>query len=695
MVSILAPVVSADEGLWLYEAFPAQKVKAAYNFQPNQAFLDHLRLASVRFNDGGSGSFVSAEGLTFTNHHIGTDCLTQISTPERDYIKTGFYAATRADEVKCPNLELDVLQNIEDVTRQVKAASQAGTSTAAQGQAQRAAMTRIEQACARKTGLRCDVTPFFSGGMYHLYTYKKYTDVRLVFAPEVDAAFFGGDPDNFEYPRYDLDICFFRIYENNQPVHLKDYLTFSITGMQEGDLVFVSGNPGSTSRLRTMAELEYMREVRYPRALARLKLWNDALHQFAAQSQESARQAQEDIFDLENSIKAESGEFAGLNDKELMDKKAAEEASLRQFVNANAKLKAETGDPWAALAEAAKVQGEIALPLNYLADLGGFQGSLAGMARDLVRVGAERQKPNEHRLHEYTDAALPSLQQQLFSTAPIYKSLETVWLVTSMTDLAHQMPNDQAVKKLLNGHDPAEVAKTAIANTRLDDVAVRKQLWDGGQKAVDASKDPLIVMMRTIDPEARAVRQRFEDQVDAVRRTQGAKIAQARFQQGGTDVYPDATFTLRLSYGTIKGYVEGNDGPTPPGTRLTAFTTIEGAFDHAKSHDNNPPYQLPDSWMKARSTPAKLDLNTKLNAVNTADIIGGNSGSPVVNKSGEVVGIIFDGNIYSNAWNFMYSDKFGRSIHVDSQGIIEALHDIYGADALVKELLGGRLPKRP
>lgn len=687
VVAILVASTSllmADEGMWLFNAFPGSKVKADYGFEPSQAWLDHIRLSSVRFNSGGSGSFVSPDGLTFTNHHVGAECLAQISTATRDYMKTGFYAKTRKDEVRCPDLELNVLEGIEDVTAQVQSAGTPAMNTAEKGQAERARMSELESACGKTTGLRCDVVTLYSGGMYHLYKYKKYTDVRLVFAPEFEAAFFGGDPDNFEYPRYDLDITFFRVYENGQPAHLKDYLKWANTGVKEGDLIFVSGNPGRTDRMRTMAQLQFMKELQYPFTMETLELWHRALDQFAAKSPENARQAQEDIFGLENSIKAYKGEYSGLTDSALMAKKTAAEQSLKEFIANHAQLKQETGDPWAALANAVNVQRRIFIPHVYLERQFGFHGTLPEYARILLRLAEERKKPSEQRLREYRESALPSLEQTVLSTAPIYKGLETVWLETSLSDAARRLGDDPAIKAVLKGRNPVEVARDAIAGTKLADLEYRKQLWSNAA-AVESSQDPLIVMMRAIDPEARDLRKQFDDEVDAVNRAEGAKIARARFAQLGTEAYPDATFTLRLSYGAVRGYTEGDEGPTPPGTKLPYFTTIAGAYDHATKHGNKPPYKLPESWMKAKP---RVNGSTPLNVVETADIIGGNSGSPVVNTAGKVVGIIFDGNIYSNAWNFAYDDKYGRSLQVDSRGIIESLKNIYGANRLIHELLG-------
>jgi hypothetical protein len=671
----------ADEGMWLFNAFPAAKVKAKYGFEPTQPWLGHVRLSSVRFNNGGSGSFVSADGLTFTNHHVGARCIHQLSTNGKDYIKTGFYAATQAEEARCPDLELNVLVGIEDVSERVHAAVKPGMSSADAGQAQRAAMSNIEQECASRTGLRCDVVTLYSGERYHLYRYKKYTDVRLVFAPEFDMAFFGGDPDNFTYPRYDLDITFFRVYENNQPAHLDNYFRWSPTGVKENDLVFVSGNPGSTGRLLTMTQLTFLRDQDYPSRLRTYQRRIQLLQKFGSQLPDDARIAQEDLFGYQNAFKALTGYEAGLNDPQLMGKKQDDEDRLRAFVNSRSDLKSKLGDPWQQIAQAVQVNREIYLPLTYIERMRGFYSQLASYARDLVRVAAEKKKPNPERLREYRDSALPSLEQHLFSTAPIYKSLETATLSDSLANLREAMGADnEVVRKVLNGKTPDEVARQLISGTKLDDVAVRKQLYEGGEAAIQASTDPLIVLMREIEPQARAVRKQYDDQVDSVFRAQGTEIAKARFAQGGFSEPPDANFTLRLSYGAVKGYTEA-------GKEIPYFTTIGGAYQHAQAHGDQPPYRLPESWTSHKS---KLNLSTPLNFVSTADIIGGNSGSPAVNRAAEVVGIIFDGNIQSLPWNFMYDDRQGRSVQVDSRGIIEALRNVYGATRVVQELQSGK-----
>jgi hypothetical protein len=675
-------VASADEGMWLYNEAPKEKIKAKYGFELTQQWLDHVRLSSVRFNNGGSGSFVSADGLTFTNHHVGAGCVQQLSSEGHDYIKTGFYAKTQAEEAKCPNLELNELVGIEDVTDKVNAGVKPEMSAADAGQAQRAAMSQIEKDCGTATGLRCDVVTFYSGQVYNLYKYKKYTDVRLVFAPEFDAAFFGGDPDNFTYPRYDLDITFFRVYEDGHPAHLDNYLRWSRTGVKDGDLIFVSGHPGQTNRLQTMAQLEFTRDVGYPMVLATLKHRIALLQDFSKQSEENARIAKEDIFGFQNSQKAITGYESGLVDKSLMDVKAADEAKLRAFYKADAK-NAGSPDPWEEIAQAMKVQRDIYPQLTYLERLRGFVlgPGLPQMARTLVRAAEEKPKPNGDRLREFRDSALPSLEQQLFSTAPVYKSLETALLADALSEMQDTLGKDNSdVQKVLNGKTPADAAKDIIAGTKLDDVAVRKQLYEGGQAAIDASTDSLILALKAVEPDALAARKIFDDKIDSVVRRDGTFIAKARFAQSGFAQPPDATFTLRLSYGAVKGYKEN-------GKDIPYFTTIGGAYEHAAEHNNKPPYNLAESWMTLKS---KLDLKTPLNFVSTADIIGGNSGSPTVNKEGEVVGIIFDGNIESLPGNFAYSDVQSRAVSVDSRGIQEALRKIYGANALADELSGAK-----
>ncbi len=676
----LSSLALADEGMWLLNAPPRARIKAKYHFDVTPAFLEKLQLGSVRFNNGGSGSFVSPDGLAFTNHHVGRVCLQQLSTAAKDFIKDGFYAKTQAEEGKCPDLELNVLQKIEDVTAQVQGAAKPGMSDAEAGQAQRAMQTEIEGDCNKKTGLRCDVVTLYAGGAYHLYQYKKYTDVRVVFAPEAQMAFFGGDPDNFEYPRYDLDICYFRVYENDKPVHLEHYLEWAKRGVKDGDLIFVSGHPGRTERLLTMAELNFLKDVQTPLLLDVLTQRAHMLHDFANMSAENARVSSDDLFGIENSLKAFKGRNLGLHDAELMGGKAEAEAKLRKAIDADPKLKAAYAGAWEATAKAVETERRIYMPYYFLDRASGnLVGDLMGDAKALVRVTAEKQKPSAKRLREYGDARLASFEQGLLSEAPVYKSLEEASLKNWLSMAQAKLGNDNAVlQKILQDRTPEAVAKDAIANTKLDQVAVRKQLYEGGPDAIAASNDPLIVIARTIDPDTRGLRKQFEDEVDSVIRQNSTQIAKARFAVLGTDTYPDATFTLRLSYGVVKGY--SVDGKT-----IAPLTNMGGAFTHAAENGNKDPFELPKSWFDAKS---KLDLKTPFNFVSTADIIGGNSGSPTVNRKGEVVGIIFDGNIQSLPWDFAYEDKVGRAVSVDSRAILESMRKIYHADALANELEG-------
>jgi hypothetical protein len=681
ILTLAVPLAFADEGMWLYNAFPSDRVQKQYGFLPTQQWLDHLRLSSVRFNNGGSGSFVSADGLAFTNHHVGADCIEKLATSGADYMKTGFYAKNQSEEAKCPDLELNVLVGIEDVTAKVKAAATSSMSTADAAQAQRSAMSAIEKDCSASSGLRCDVVTLYSGEVYNLYKYKKYTDVRLVFAPEFAAAFFGGDPDNFTFPRYDLDITFFRIYENDKPVHLDNYLQWSKVGVKDGDLIFVSGHPGGTDRLKTIAELQFLKNVDYPSRLASYKQRIAALQKFGAGSAENARIAQEEIFGLQNSQKAILGRDDGMKDvARLKALDTAERGREKSYMDQHQG----EPNPWEEISNAMKVNREIYDPLTYIERMRGFNSDLMFYARDLVRATEEKSKPNGDRLREYRDSALSSLEQELFSTGPIYKDFEAVKLSLSLAQMQEALgPQDAAVRSALGGKTPENAAKAFITGTKLDDAAVRKQLYEGGKAAVDASTDPLIVLWRNVDPEAREVRKRFDDEVDAVVRRDGATIARARFAQAGFTQPPDAGFTLRLSYGTVKGYQE--DGKIIP-----YVTTFAGAFQHAEEHGSRPPYELAPSWIKMKS---KLNLSTPLNYVSTADIIGGNSGSPTVNRAGEIVGIIFDGNIQSLVWDFYYDDRQGRAVQVDSRGIIDALRKIYGADGLANELTGAKTQK--
>jgi hypothetical protein len=677
LLLILLPAGAlADEGMWTFDDPPLSLLRERYGFEPGKEWLDHVRLASVRFMDGGSGSFVSPDGLVITNHHVGLGCIQNVSTAEKDYVKTGFYAASRDQEVACPGYEVNVLTAMEDVTARVTGAVRPEMSDAQARAARRAAMATIESECSARTKLRCDVVTFYQGAEYQLYQYRKYTDVRLVFAPEQQIAFYGGDPDNFTFPRHDVDICIVRAYENGQPLKPASYLRWTPRGVAEGDLAFVSGHPGSTSRLETMATLEYLRDKAWPFRLQQLKRRLAALRAYAARGDEPRRRALDQIFGYENSLKAISGFHAALLDSKGMARKAEEEKQLRAKVAADPALARATGDPWAAITA---IRQKLA-PRAPEARLVGFGGShLLGYAGEIVQYVAEVRKPNEMRYEEYVDANLDSLRNALFSPAPVYEDLEQVTLADQMQLALDTLGADHPfVKALLLGRSPAEAARAALAGTQLANPAARKTLVEGGEAAVAASTDPLIALARRLDPMVRETRRFLEDEVDAPTTRAMEKVAQARWKAYGRTLPPDATFTLRLAFGTVKAFPD-------MGTSIAPFTTYYGLLDRTLSHGGKAPWNLPARWEQKKGA---LELATPLDFVLTADIIGGNSGSPVVDRAGEFVGIIFDGNIESLAWDYYFDDERGRAVAVDARAIVEALRKVYEAEGLVRELTG-------
>ncbi len=662
----------ADEGIWLFEAFPKQRVAAKYGFQVTDQFLERLRLASLRV--GASGSFVSPNGLVFTNHHVALDCLQKLSTPQNNYVADGFWAPSQADEKPCPDMEANQLVRIQDVTARVTGVVKPDTPEAQALRERLAEIARIEKECGAATGNKCEVVNLYSGGRYHLYEYKRYTDVRLVFAPESDIGFFGGDPDNFTYPRYCLDIAFFRLYENGKPAQTPHYLPWSREGVNEGELTFVSGNPGTTGRLMTVAQLEFFRDHSYPLIHRRLASLIRALEAYSAQSAENERVAHDNLFSQQNSYKAFTGFLDGLRDPKLMALKRAEEAKLRAAVEADPEKRKLYADAWSAVAAAYEKYRDF-YKRYWLLEANPHRGSdLLRIARDVLRLAEERQKPNDQRLREYRDSALPTLERQLYSPAPITDSMEVAVLTDFFQFLEQELgAQDSLVKKLLDGRTPRAAAEHYVGSSRLKDVAERKRLA-ADAALVRSSDDGMIRLARLLDEPARALRKRYEDEVEAVLNSSAAKIAQARFAVFGQEAYPDATFTLRLSYGAVKGY------RNRAGQKVPYATTFEGLYRRATG---KPPYRLPKRWIEARS---KLNLKTPFNFVTTADTHGGNSGSPTVNTRGEIVGILFDGNIESLPNRFVYTEEQARSVHVAAQGIVEALRKVYGADRLLAEL---------
>ncbi|HYD79386.1 MAG TPA: S46 family peptidase [Paucimonas sp.] len=679
---------AAAEGMWTLDNLPVARMHAEYGFTPDAAWVDHVMRSSVRIAGGCSASFISKDGLVMTNHHCAAQCIDQLSTAKRNYMRAGFLAKNREEEVRCPAIELNRLERISDVTDEVKKAT-AGLEGEAFKLAQNAVKAKLASDCvgADKNTVRCDVVDLYRGGRYHLYKYHRFQDARLVWAPEKAMAFFGGDPDNFNFPRYDLDITLLRAYENGKPAAVKDYFVFSKDGAKEGELVFTSGHPGTTQRQLTMAQLETLRDVNLYGRLLQLAELRGVLAQYMKSSPEAARIAEAHFFGVENRYKVFNGEIQALRDPDLLKRKQEEETALRRYVASKPELQAKVGGAWDAIERAQQTYRKLASQLSLLErsgnpastridHAGGFASDYFKHARTLVRGVEERVKPDAERLPEFAEANLPEVEQHLLATAPIYPQFEQVKLEFALTKLRERLGVDHPfVKRVLGKRSPGQLAASLIAGTRLGDPKVRKALWQGGKEAIAKSNDPFIKLALAIDGDARAIRKRYEQEVDSVVQKNSELIAMARFEQQGTDTYPDATLTLRLSYGEVKGWDEDDH-------RVAPFTTIGGAFDRDTGAD---PFALPPTWHGAKT---RLNLAQKYNLSTTNDIIGGNSGSPLINRKGEIVGLVFDGNIHSLAGAFWFDPRYNRTVSIDSGAILETLKKIYRADHLVREIGG-------
>jgi len=670
---ITAPAVQtaqADEGLLTFDNFPAARVKQLYGVDITPAWLDKVRMSTVRLS-GCTASFVSPDGLMLTNHHCVNECLAQLSTPELDYIKDGFAAPAREDESSCATQRADVLVAMEDITEKVNAVT-SGLNNLAASAARRKQLTTLEQACEEASPptepLKCESVTLYQGGQYFLYKYRRFTDVRLVFAPEDAIAAFGGDPDNFQFPRWDLDFALLRAYENGQPASTADFRKINWEGPAAGEPVFVPGHPGTTDRLLTVAQLQ--RTAKYIHFwLMRYTELRGRLIQFSKESQAHASMAADMLSSIENSVKRRRKQLDALLDDRMMARKQREETALRLTAG-----KLPGDDPWELLAQAARREQELSIPYVFIEQRAGFNSNLFGYAATLVRAAAERTKPNAERLREFTEAAMQQLQQELEAAVPIYPELEQLTLGFSLDRMREYLgPDYPLVQTMLKEFSPDELAQALIAGTQLADPAIRKALWDGGQAAIDASKDPMIRLALLVDPEARALRKQYEDEYEAPNEAGAEKIAAARFKAFGTTVYPDATFTLRLNYGTVQGWVE-NGKPVDP------FTHLDRLYGRATGAD---PFRIPDSWLAVQD---KLDMATPFNLSTNNDIVGGNSGSALLNARGEVVGLIFDGNIHSIAGSYWVDPTLSRSVAVHPAIIRVALTQVYDLPAIAKEL---------
>ena len=661
----------ADEGMWTYDNFPAARVKAQFGASIDQSWLDRVRTATVRLA-GCTGSFVSSDGLILTNHHCVASCLAEHSSKDRSLLETGFLARGREQEMPCAAQVADVLVEMENVTEKVAAATGSGDDRTA-NEARNRRMTELEAACEKSSKLKCQTVTLYNGGQYFLYKYRRYTDVRLAFAPEADVAAFGGDPDNFQYPRWCLDMALLRAYADGKPASIAHPLHIDFQGPAEGAAVFVSGHPGSTNRLLTTAQLRFLRDVELPQTLLRSSELRGRYIQFAKSSEGASRIVQEALNSLENTIKVRRKQLDALHDESLWATKQREESALRAGIAASASLKS-LGDPWQSIEQALVIERTLATEASFLEGAAGFNSRLYRYARTLVRAAAERGKPNAERLREYTDTALPRLRQTMAAPVPVYPELEQLTLTFGFERMREWLgPDHPQVRALLANTSPDRLAATLIAGSKLEDPAVRLALWDGGQAAVEASTDPMIKLARESDAAARALRKRMEDEVEAPIRRAEEQIARARFTLYGTQVYPDATFTLRLNFGSVQAWTEN-------GVQLSPYTRLGTAFARATG---NPPFRIPESFMRVRD---QLDMNTPVNLSTTNDIVGGNSGSPLIDAKGDVVGLMFDGNIHSISGAYWFDTEKNRAIAVHPALMHEALTKVYHADALLAEL---------
>jgi hypothetical protein len=673
LACISAPAL-ADEGMWTFDNFPSQLVKQKYGVDVDAKWLDHVRDSAVRLAGGCSASVVSSDGLVLTNHHCVAGCVQNLSTPEKDYIKDGFFTASREEEKQCPGTQAEILQSIGDVTQKVTAATK-GKDGQDFTRARDAAVAIIEKdACTgRESTNRCQVISFYEGGQYKLYTYRKYSDVRLVFAVEFQTAFFGGDPDNFNFPRYDLDFSFLRLYENGKPVSTPEHLTWSATAPKDGDPVFVAGNPGGTDRLLTADQLMTLRDLVYPTALFLGSELRGRYARFGEESTEHARIVNRDLFGIENGLKAQKGELQALLMPSLIESKRKADADLKAKVDADPKLHAAIGDPWAEIAKA-QVERAALYKRNYMIEgRAGYGSQLFGYARSLVRAAEERTKPNAERLREFADARLPLLEKQILDSRPVYREVEELKLEFWFTKLREELTADAPETALFLGKDSPEALAKALSESHLDDAKLRKALWDGGMAAIRASDDPMIKFVLKTDAAGRAVRKDVEERVDGPTARASERIAQARFVVYGTSVYPDATFSLRLSYGKVAGW-------TYQGRVVPSFTYFAGLYERATGAF---PFDLAPRWVEAKE---KFDGKTVFDISSDNDIIGGNSGSPLINAKGEVVGAIFDGNIHSLGGVFFFDPVLNRAVSVSTAAITEALAKVYGEQRLIAEL---------
>jgi hypothetical protein len=678
LVLAFCAAVFADEGMWTFDNIPRDAIAKKYGVQLTDQWLEQLQKSVVRLETGCTGSFVSPDGLVLTNHHCVSSCLADNSTAQKDLVENGFLAQSRGDEIRCQGSEVSILMDTDNVTDQVTKAV-AGVSVAQAASTRNQVLTKLESSCeeqAKSSGspLACEAVTLYQGGQYWLYKYKRYDDVRLAFAPEAAVAAFGGDPDNFQFPRWCLDMSLLRVYENGQPAKPPAHLKFNWAGAKEGEPTFVAGHPGTTQRLLTVAQLKTQRDLFLPFWLLRFSEVRGRLIQFSKTSDEAERIAQDYLGSIENSHKVRRMQLFSLLDDRMMEEQIEEERKLRAAVSKDPALAKAAGDAWDVIAKAEERYRDILIPYTWLEGGAGFNSNLFGYARQILRAADERTKPNAERLREYTDAALARQRQALAAETPVYPELEKLTLSYALERMREYLgPDHPMVKLALGTSTPDARAKALVEGSKLADPKVRLQLFDGGQAAITAANDPMIELARAVDAESRRLRKIYESEVSGPQARAQQAIAEARFKVYGTNLYPDATFTLRLSYGAVKGWSEAGE-PVDP------FTQLRRMYERATGA---PPFALPKPWLEAKS---RLDLTTRANFVTTNDIVGGNSGSPIVNARGEIIGLAFDGNIHSISGSYWFDEEKNRTVGVHPAFMRTALTSVYRAQALVKEL---------
>ena len=676
LVALCLPLVGiADEGMWTLDNFPSDAVAKKYEVNIDDQWLRTAQLSTARLEGGCTGSFASADGLVLTNNHCVWSCVRDLSDSEHNLSDEGFLAGNRSEERQCEGEQVSVLIDMDDVTSKIVAAT-SKLKDAEANEARKAELTNLEAACEADSGdkLSCEAVSLYNGGQYFIYKYKRYDDVRLVFAPELDITAFGGDPDNFNFPRWCLDMSFLRIYEDGKPASTPNFFQWRAGGPAANDPVFITGHPGSTDRLLTVSQLKMQRDVTIPLWLLRYSELRGRMLAWKNSSPEAARIVQQRILGLENGIKVRRNQLKALQNDKMMALKADDENALKAAVAADEDLQAAYGDAWN-LIDSAITDYKNMYEEYLFVELGaGFRSELFDYARTIVRGIAEQELPNSERLRAYTDGALPQVEQRLFANSPVNKDYEKLGLTFSLEKLREWLgPDSVYVHAILGNESPESLAAKLIDDSGLDDPDYRKALWEGGMDAINASEDPTIRLVLSIDDDSRALLKRYEDEVEAPLIRGEEMIADARFKVYGTDTYPDATFSLRVTYGAVEGWEE-------KGTMVDPFTRTDRLFERTTGQR---PFKLPQSWVDARE---EVKSDTPFNFSSTTDITGGNSGSPILAADGALVGLAFDGNIHSIAGDYWFDQRVNRTVGVNTAIILEALEKVYGADHLLDEL---------